>query len=262
VAAPTAADCASVERVDTVWLEAVGHLDRGDLKAANDLIEPWNDACPKMPLTASRVLAAAVVAQRRGDAEAIVDYLTRLPELGADLGSRPGWMLLLAYQKLKDEKGFAAQRAKLLAAVDRALSDPAGAAKGRRIERFDVGRYHFAAYEAQVEQGLFVRTTEFIISTDDPLDPPTSILITRNMAAEQMTTEGPKPLFVDRYTCGEHATLTIVPAPLTYEKARTRVTAFLSGDQTEISRQTPTQTGCAWPSYITPGLDPPLRPRG
>ncbi len=259
-APPTAADCASIEKIDAVWLEGIAALDRNDLKAANDLIGPWNDACPDLPLTKRRVLAAAIVAQRRGDAESIMQYLTRLPEAGADLGSRAHWMLLLSYRKLGDLAAFNRQRDMLLAATDRVLGEAPGA---RRIERFSVGDYRVSAYETPVDQGPFQRSMEFIIHSDKPFELPTSILITRNAMAESVAPGGPKLAFVDEYSCAHHATLTILPAPLSYAQAKAQVMTALGKAEPPVSRQSPGTPGefyCAWPQYLTPGFEGDRRP--
>jgi hypothetical protein len=181
------------------------------------------------------------------------------------LGVEVNWTAMLALAGKGDVAGFQAERGRILAEADQALTAEGGPFQGRRIETFQVGGNQVTAYQARVPQGQFVRLTEFVITPPGPLALPRSVMLTEDDTAravmQQTAAKAPAADFVDAYDCHRHVTLKMLPtkdgAPPPYPEIKALVVGFLQGSGGAISSMTPgadNMSACRWAEFITPGL--------
>ncbi len=182
------------------------------------------------------------------------------------IGARSSWTAMQALAGKGDVAGFQAERARLLAAVDQALTAQAGPFQGRKLESFQAGGAQVTAYQARVPQGPFLRLTEFIIVPPGPLALPRSVMLTEDANARQLmqatAAAAAAPDFVDQYDCNQHVTLKMLPAPggqpPAYADVKALVVSFLQGSGGGVSSMAPgadNMSACHWPQYVTPGLE-------
>jgi hypothetical protein len=177
------------------------------------------------------------------------------------LGSYPSWLYLQALEAVGDTETLAREREALIAASDRALTDPEGIG-GERIESFELGGYRVSAYRLRLQHDAFLRRYYFLLApTGAGL--PRSIAITDDQMVALLEPDSREKSFaVDEYYCGGHATLDWLHVPKrgrdplpSYEVVRAAIVRRLSGDADPVSSTTPAGHTCSFTKYITPGLD-------
>ena len=217
-------------------------------------------ACGEGPYTVPPRTFRADLASKDGDDALVVKLLSPIPMPAGPIGPQTAWLLLRTYAKQGDQTAFLAQRDRLMAATDKALGDPAGAAKGKLVERFKVGTIQVAAYQANVVHGADHRLFEFILLDDTPTAQPESILFTNNDAISDMAAQtGAKtPVYVDRYQCNLHVVVRAMTGVPSYDQAKAVVADELTRHPNSNTIAEPVQKGqgqgCIWPVFTSPGV--------
>lgn len=176
------------------------------------------------------------------------------------IGSNGAWLYLRALQMAGRGDDFIRERDALVAASERALLDPSIGAE--RLEGFEMGGYRVTAFRLRLQQGSFLRRYYFLMApTGDGL--PRSIAVTENLMISMMEPNSREKAFaIDEYGCEGHLTLDWIsvrrrgedPVP-DYEVVRAAVLRRLGGAPDPVSSFQPGGAVCAFPQYITPGLD-------
>jgi len=254
--APTPVDCSTTASVELFWQAGIAAYRAGDKAAARANVEAIIAACGTAePTWGPRTMAADIALENR-DYDRVIAVLEPVPRARGATGGVASYLLLRALQARQDAGAFGREREALVRAAVQGLTDPAGSIHGRLIETFTEAGAQVFAVEAELQQRGFIRRYEFLIIPAGPLDMPTSIMLSRDPAAESLDREHPV-LFVDRYTCEGHQTMQIIsasPAP-DYAAVRELVRRALAPNASAVSGMSPGNVHvCAWPQYVTPGV--------
>jgi hypothetical protein len=152
----------------------------------------------------------------------------------------------------------ARQAERLSAASERALTDPRGAVRARRVGGFETPLGEARAFRTEYRQGSFIRRMIVLISPEDPDRGPATVMVTSNATVDQIAAASgqPKPFFVDLYTCGSHATLDMLTEEPTVEALQALLERKLQPGEGAISSTTPQNAGpCPYAAFVFPGLE-------
>ena len=253
---PARVDCSTVASVELYWQPGIAAYREGDKAAARANVEAIIAACGTAePTWGPRTMAADIALENR-EFDRVIAVLEPVPRARGATGGVASYLLLRALQARQDAAAFGREREALVRAAVQGLTDPAGPIHGRLIETFTEGGAQVFAVEAELQQRGFVRRYEFLIIPAAPLEMPTSIMLSRDPAAEALDREHPV-LFVDRYTCEGHQTMGIVPANPApdYAAVREMVRRAIAPDARPVSGMSPSNVHvCAWPQFVTPGV--------
>ncbi len=255
----TPVQCADPAAQRAAWGEVANAMAKQDMPAAREGMDRMI-ACGEGPYTLPPRTYRADIASKAGDDALVVKLLSPVPMPDGPIGPQAAWLLLRTYARLGDQSAFLAQRGRLMAATDKALGDPTGPAKGKRVDRFKVGTIQITAYQADVVHGPAHRLFEFIILDDTPTAQPESILFTNNTLISEMAAKSgaAAPIYVDRYQCNIHVVVRSMTGVPTYDQAKAVVIDELNRHPDSRQIEEPVQAGqsqaCTWPLFTSPGV--------
>lgn len=244
------------------WSAAVEHFNGQRMTEAATEADHIISVCGEDPLSHYPRVMRAEIALGQNDATMAITVLGPVPRPApAPIGTHGAWLYLRALQAAGRGEDLTRESATLVAASEAALV--AAPINAERIESFEMGGYRVTAFRLRLQQGAFLRRYYFLLAPTGA-DLPRSIAITENLMISQMEPNAREKMFaVDEYFCAGHATLDWLsvrrrgqdPVP-TYEVARAAVEQRLSAPPNPVSAFIPGESAsCAFPTYITPGLD-------
>lgn len=244
------------------WSAAIEHFNGQRMSEAAAEVDRIILVCGEDPLSHYPRVMRAEIALGQNDAAMAIAVLGPVPRPApAPIGTHGAWLYLRALQAAGRGEDLTRESAALVAASEAALV--AAPINAERIESFEMGGYRVTALRLRLQQGAFLRRYFFLLAPMGA-DLPRSIAITENLMISQMDPNSRDKAFaVDEYFCAGHATLDWLsvrrrgedPAPA-YEVARAAVERRLGGPPDPVSAFVPGEgASCAFPSYITPGLD-------
>jgi len=232
--------------VDTHWHAAVDAYRGEHLDVAATETDAIIAACGDDPRAGMPHIMRAELALRSGDAQRAADLIPDPPPT-----FYAAWMAMEAH----DELGHADRVSSIATVLERMSGEALTRAGMTQVESFDAGGYHVTSYQGRLEQGPFIRFFYFLMQ---PVagGMPVSIAISRdNIALEGSD----RTYFVDFYQCSGHYTMSQFESAETvpYARARQAVDTFLAHPDSgnAVSATVPHDGLCAFPQYITPGLD-------
>jgi hypothetical protein len=229
------------------WDGAMQHYRAHEVPQAIADVDPVVTACGDDPRAAVPRLLRADLALRSNEPQRALDMLESGPPQPNNGLVR--WTRMTAHAQLHHDEQVNALAQSLVADSGAALERQGL----RHVETFEASGYSIAGYEGQLNQGSFIRYAIFLIR---PLagGMPLSIAISR----DAFDLPGPVSYFSDFYFCAGHATLEQFESarPPNYRRARAALDSWVAHqDGNAVSAFTESDGVCAFPSYITPGLD-------
>ena len=250
------ADCEAVgQREGTAFDNA---MRARDWDKAEPILVRLERACADHPLGGVLHNARAEMLIGRKDPAAALRLLDRpWPSRWAGSG-KAEWLKLSAYEAIGDKPGFRAQRDRMVAANDAAMSGGRPAMKTRKRERFETPLAVVDAYEGTLNHPpFFVRRYVFVASPKDG-GMPASVALTGHL--QSMMTGNTEAYFIDLYPCRGHVTLESTegvkgewPA---YDKVKaSAIEAFSSPESFEPKPADMPSRTCGFTRYMLPGLE-------
>jgi len=249
-------DCSSTASVQRAWQPGIQAYQTGDMAKAKAVTDALIEACGDHPLgDFPRVMRAEIAVIEGDNDRALTTLGPRSRPAAAPIGPMSSLIALRAWQGKKDAQGFEEERARLLAASVKGLSEPGNPFKGKLIEEFEAGNVHVTALQTDFVESAFHRYFVFLLAPREPFAMPGSIMLSTDAGGDLLG--GGPVYFVDEYGCWGHATLDMVPKRMPdYKAMKAKVLARLAGKLQPASSMHG-GGACGLASYVAPGFAPP-----